>query len=132
ATMTHGSRGKRLGPTIVVHALPILDQLMGDVEPDVQKALAWAYRSLAAIDRAAVTAALRTHTGQAVAADDGNRAWVIRDALAKLDPADADPLRDLLRGIRRRRDAAPTSPAAAVAAAFGPMPDPSAMPEPPL
>ena len=130
--MTHGSRGKRLGPTIVARSLPILGQLMGDDEPDVQKALAWAYRSLAAIDRAAVTADLRQQADQAVASDDGNRAWVIRDTLAKLDPADADALRTQLTGLRRRRDAAPTSSAAAVAAAFGPMPDPHTIPEPPL
>lgn len=132
ATMTHGSRGRRYAPAIVERSLPILDQLMGDDEPDVQKALAWAYRSLAALDRGEVTAALGAHADLAVAAEDGHRAWVIRDTLAKLDPADAAALRTRLTGIRRRRDATATSPAAAVAAAFGPMPDPIAMPEPPL
>jgi hypothetical protein len=51
ATLTHGVRGRRLGPEVVRRALPILEQLIGDDVPDVQKALAWAYRSLAAVDR---------------------------------------------------------------------------------
>ena len=51
ATMTHGNRRTGRGPEVVDHALPILGQLIGDAEPDVQKALSWAYRSLAQIDR---------------------------------------------------------------------------------
>ena len=132
ATMTHGSRGKRLGPTIVATALPILEQLMGDAEPDVQKALAWAYRSLAAVDLAATTAALVEQAERAVTADDGHRAWVIRDALAKLDPAVAADLKTRLAGIRKRPGAPSTSSAAATAARFGPLPDPRSHPEPPL
>ena len=53
ATMTHGNRRSGRGPEVVDHALPLLGQLIGDAEPDVQKALSWAYRSLAQIDRAA-------------------------------------------------------------------------------
>ena len=41
----------------------------------------------------------------AAATDDGHRAWVIRDALSKLDPADADAIRARLDGIRRRAGA---------------------------
>lgn len=132
ATLTHGARGHRLGPEIIDHALPILGQLMGDAEPDVQKALSWAYRSLAAIDGAATTAALRSETDTAVHAGDGHRAWVIRDALMKLAPADAQALRLCLAGIRRRTGAPSTSPAALTAARFGRLPDPSVHPEPPL
>ena len=43
-------------------ASPLLGQLIGDAEPDVQKALSWALRSLAAVDLAATTAALRAET----------------------------------------------------------------------
>ncbi len=132
ATMTHGPRGKRLGVTVVDRALPILGQLMGDAEPDVQKALSWAYRSLAAIDRSSVTQALRAEAELAVAGGDGHRAWVIRDALSKLDAADADDLRARLGGIRKRPGAPSTSSAAATAARFGGLPDPSSHPEPPL
>lgn len=132
ATLTHGSRGRRLGPEVVDHALPILEQMMGDAEPDVQKALSWAYRSLTALDRLATTTALRTEAAAAVRDVDGHRAWVIRDALSRLAPADAEALRRTLEGIRKRPGAPSTSPAAMTAARFGRLPDPSIHPEPPL
>jgi len=132
ATMTHGNRRTGRGPEVVDRALPILGQLIGDAEPDVQKALSWAYRSLAQIDPTRTTAVLREETDRAVATDDGHRAWVIRDSLAKLEPGDAEDLRTRLSGIRRRPNAPPTSVASEVAARFGGLPDPSTHPEPPL
>jgi 3-methyladenine DNA glycosylase AlkD len=132
ATMTHGTRRAARGPEVVERALPLLAQLIGDAEPDVQKALSWAYRSLAQIDPERTTAALRAETERAVATDDGHRAWVIRDSLSKLEPADADDLRARLAGIRRRPGAPATSAAAELAARFGGLPDPSHHPEPPL
>jgi 3-methyladenine DNA glycosylase AlkD len=116
ATMTHGNRRSGRGPEVVDHALPLLEQLIGDAEPDVQKALSWAYRSLAQIDRARTTEALRAQADRAASTDDGHRAWVIRDSLSKLDPGDADDLRGRLAGIRRRPGAPSTSAAADVAA----------------
>ena len=132
ATMTHGNRRSGRGDDVVARALPLLGQLIGDDEPDVQKALAWAYRSLAQIDPAATVAALREETERAVATDDGHRAWVIRDSLAKLPPADAEQLRTRLSGIRRRAGAPSTSNASELAARFGGLPDPTHHPEPPL
>ena len=132
ATMTHGARGKRLGPATVATALPIIEQLMGDAEPDVQKALAWAYRSLAGVDRDATTTALQAQAELSISTDDGHRAWVVRDTLAKLDPTVAAGLRERVAGIRRRPGAPSTSAAAATAARFGPLPDPRSHPEPPL
>ena len=132
ATMTHGDRRTGRGPDVLDHALPLLGSLIGDAEPDVQKALAWAYRSLAGIDRIRTTDALRTEVDRAVATDDGHRAWVIRDSLAKLDPDDAATIRTRLAGIRRRPGAGPTSSAAEMAARFGGLPDPRSLREPPL
>ena len=117
---------------MVARALPLLGQLIGDDEPDVQKALAWAYRSLAQIDAASTVAALRNETERAVATDDGHRAWVIRDSLAKLPASDAEELRARLAGIRRRPGAPSTSNASALATRFGGLPDPTHHPEPPL
>lgn len=132
ATMTHGNRRTGRGPEVIARGLPLLGQLIGDNEPDVQKALAWAYRSLAQIDRPATTADLRREADVAATTDDGHRAWVIRDALSKLDATAADELRVRLEGIRKRPGAPSTSAAAAMAAQFGGLPDPSTHPEPPL
>jgi 3-methyladenine DNA glycosylase AlkD len=132
ATMPHVDRARGRDPETARHALPLLASLMGDAEPDVQKALSWAYRSLTIIDRAATDAALRAETQRAAATADGHRAWVIRDTLTKLDPATADELRAALAGIRKRAGAPATSAAAEAAARFGQLPDPTAHPEPPL
>ena len=132
ATMTHVDRKRGRDPGVARHALPLLTTLMGDADPDVQKALAWAYRSLTVVDRAATEAALRDETYRAARMSDGHRAWVIRDTLTKLDPAVADELRGRLAGIRKRAGAPATSIAAETAAGFGPLPDPATLPEPPL
>ena len=132
ATMTHGRRRTGRDPEPPARALELLRQLMGDAEPDVQKALSWAYRSLAQLDRDATTRALRDETDLASATNDGHRAWVIRDSLPKLAPADAAALRDRLAGVRRRAGAPSTSRAAETADRFGRLPDPAGHPEPPL
>jgi 3-methyladenine DNA glycosylase AlkD len=132
ATMTHGDGRTGRDPELVGKSLTLLAELMGDAEPDVQKALAWTYRSLAPRDPAATTSALRLQADLAVERGDGHRAWVIRDSLSKLTPADADDLRARLAGIRKRAGAPSTSPAAATAARFGALPNPAMHPEPPL
>jgi 3-methyladenine DNA glycosylase AlkD len=132
ATIPHLDRRRGRDPAVPRHALPLLGQLMGDAEPDVQKALAWAYRAMAQVDADATTAALRAETDRAVTTRDGHRAWVIRDSLPKLDPATADELRGRLEGIRKRPGAPATSDAAETAAQFGGLPDPAGHPEPPL
>ena len=132
ATMTHVDRKRGRDPGVAGHALPLLAALMGDAEPDVQKALSWAYRSLTVVDRPATDAALREETKRAAATDDGHRAWVIRDTLTKLDPATADEFRSELAGIRKRPGAPATSAASETAARFGRLPDPAYHPEPPL
>ncbi len=52
ATIPFVDRTRGRDPAIAGHALPLLASLVGDAEPDVQKALAWAYRSLTLVDRA--------------------------------------------------------------------------------
>jgi 3-methyladenine DNA glycosylase AlkD len=112
------------------HGLDLLGQLIGDDEPDVQKALSWALRSLTIVDRDAVTAFCELESERAARDTDGHRAWVIRDALPKLDGDAADRIRARLDGIRRRSGAPSTSMAAKAAARFGgdalgqPLPDP--------
>jgi 3-methyladenine DNA glycosylase AlkD len=133
ATMPFIDRRRGRTPEVAMHGLGLIGELIGDAEPDVQKALAWALRSMAAaVDRSATTTFLDAESETAAATGDGHRAWVIRDALSKLGPQDADRIRARLEGIRRRSDAPSTSRAAEIAARFdnGLLGRP--MPEPPL
>jgi len=98
----------------------------------VQKALAWALRSLVLIDPEAVAAFCATEAERAAANDDGHRAWVIRDALQKLDAGEAAAIRTRLEGIRRRAGAPSTSRAAEAADRFGGGMLGAPQPEPPL
>lgn len=127
-----GVIAQRLGPPDVSRGLDVVGSLFGDDDPNVRKALSWALRELAPVDRPRVTAFVVAQADRAAAERDGNRAWVIRDALAKLDPPDAQAIRARLAGIRRTRGGASTSSAAAVAGRFGRLPDPRSLPEPPL
>jgi 3-methyladenine DNA glycosylase AlkD len=115
-------RGRR--PEVAVRGLDVVGSLIGDASPDVQKALSWALRSLVLVDPRAVTRFCREEAEHAAASDDGTRAWVVRDALAKLEPADAAAIRELITGIRRRPGATSTSMAAVMAARFGEPPPP--------
>ncbi len=123
ATLPHVGHG--LGRTtgeeraaMAGRGLDLVGQLIGDHEPDVQKALSWALRNLAPLDPAAVTAFCRREADRAAATGDGHRAWVVRDARPALPPADAAAIGERLAGIRRRPEALSTSLAAATAAAF--------------
>ena len=117
---------------VVRHGLDLLGQLIGDDEPDVQKALSWALRSLTIVDRDAVTAFCELESERAARDSDGHRAWVIRDTLAKLDPDSATRIRARLDGIRRKSGAPSTSMAAEAAARFGGDALGRPLPEPPL
>ena len=117
---------------VATRALALLAALMGDREPDVQKALSWAYRSMTIVDMPATIAALERETAIARGHGDGNRAWVVRDSLSKIEATTAERLRADLAGIRRRPDAESTSTAAELAARFGGMGLGRPMPQPPL
>jgi 3-methyladenine DNA glycosylase AlkD len=132
ATMPFIDRELGRRPEVVTHGLELVGQLIGDDEPDVQKALSWALRSLVLIDPDGVAAFAREETETARATGDGHRAWVIRDTLPKLDAATAADLRARLDGIRRRPGAPSSSRAAATAAQFAGLGLGREMPEPPL
>jgi 3-methyladenine DNA glycosylase AlkD len=119
ATMPHvrGIPGGKSG-MVVERGLALAGQLIGDAEPDVQKSLSWALRTLAALDPEATARFLELQAAIARATADGHRAWVIRDSLSKLPNETAAELRARLQGIRRGPGAPSTSSAAAIAAAF--------------
>jgi 3-methyladenine DNA glycosylase AlkD len=123
-------RGRR--PEVAEHGLALIAQLIGDAEPDVQKALAWALRSLVLVDPEAVTSFCESEARRAAKTSDGHRAWVIRDTLLKLDGDRAAAIRAGLDGIRRRPGAASTSEAAHAAERFGVGVPGAVHPEPPL
>jgi 3-methyladenine DNA glycosylase AlkD len=115
--------------------LTLIESLIGDDEPDVQKALAWALRSWRLVDAPGVEALLRREAATAVAHEDGHRAWVVRDALTGSPaPGYAAELRTALAGLRKRPGAPATSRAREVADAFAGsgMPTADELPEPPL
>ena len=118
ATIPHVDGGAGREPGVAAHALPILADLIGDADPDVQKSLSWALRSMSQVDHDATVALLRREAATARREDDGHRAWVVRDALEKLAPDEADALRASVAGIRKRPGAPSTSRAAATASAF--------------
>jgi 3-methyladenine DNA glycosylase AlkD len=132
ATTPFVDRRRGREPIVAEHGLQLIGQLIGDDEPEVQKALAWALRSLVLVDRPAVTAFCDEQANLARANDDGHRAWVVRDALPKLDDAMATTIRARLDGIRRRPGAPATSTAAEAAARFGQGMLGRPQPEPPL
>lgn len=132
ATIPFVDRTAGRDPEVAARGLAILGLLIGDSEPDVQKALAWAYRSTALVDRTSTTDALQHEADRAARTSDGHRAWVIRDVLAKLDPEPAAAIRQTLNGLRRRPGAPSTSEAAATAARFTDLGLGHPMPEPPL
>jgi len=132
ATIPHADRRAGRTPEVAARSLALLGLLIGDSEADVQKALSWAYRAMAAVDGPATTAALTVETDTAAQTVDGHRAWVIRDSLSKIEPATAASLRTRLDGIRRSRATASTSVAAELVDRFGDLPDPAGRPEPPL
>jgi 3-methyladenine DNA glycosylase AlkD len=119
-------------PDVVSRGIDLVGQLIGDAEPDVQKALSWALRSLAMIDAAAVADFADREARVAASTADGHRAWVIRDALAKLPPERAGGIASRLDGLRRRQGVPSTSRASATAHQFETMGIGRPMPEPPL
>jgi 3-methyladenine DNA glycosylase AlkD len=125
---------RRLGrdPVVAHRALRVIGDLIGDDEPDVQKALAWALRSLTLVDRDGVLRFCMQEAAFARERSDGHRAWVVRDALSKLDPDDASRLRSTLDGLRRRPGTRSTSRASAAATAFAPagLPQPAGQSHP--
>ena len=104
ATMPFIDHRRGRQPEVAEHGLGLIAQLIGDAEPDVQKALAWALRSLVMVDvgrgrrRHSASARRRPRRRPTTATARGS----IRDALSKLDPPPRPRIRDRLDGIRRR------------------------------
>jgi len=116
---------------VAQRGLRVIATLIGDAEPDVQKALSWALRSLVLVDRSAVAGFCIREGEIAGRTDDGHRAWVLRDVLVKLPASDRSIVTASLAGVRRRASAPSTSEAAAQARRFGALLPPAAPTKPP-
>jgi 3-methyladenine DNA glycosylase AlkD len=101
-------------------ALALIRSIIGDAEPDVQKALSWALRSWLEIDPNGVRELLRAEAQDALRTNDGHRAWVVRDVLTSrlIDAAFAAEIRARLEGVRRDGRKPSTSQAAQTARGF--------------
>lgn len=133
ASLPHQLPVRERGRLADAPALQILETLIGDDEPDVQKALSWALRSWTGVDPEGVTSFIERETDRAVRSGDGHRAWVIRDALSALPATRAAGIRQRLAGLRRRSGVPSTSRASEVARPFlAASPDAQRMAEPPL
>ena len=118
ATIPFTDRAEGRTPDVARRGLALVGDLVGDAEPDVQKALSWALRSLAAVELPATVAFLRAEASRAAATADGHRAWVVRDTFGKLPALVAAELAATIAGVRKRPGAPSTSRASATAADF--------------
>jgi hypothetical protein len=116
--MNAAARRTGVPATLAGRALELVGQLVGDADDQVQKSLSWALREWSRVARVAVEKLLAEETDTAVRTANGNRAWVIRDSLALIDPRVADGLRTQLTGIRRRPGGPSTSRASQAANTF--------------
>jgi 3-methyladenine DNA glycosylase AlkD len=100
--------------------LKLIQALIGDAEPDVQKALSWALRSWLEVDPNGVRQLIRAETEDALRTNDGHRAWVLRDALTspQVDAGFAAEIRARLEGVRRDGRKPSTSQASETARGF--------------
>jgi 3-methyladenine DNA glycosylase AlkD len=100
--------------------LALITSLIGDAQPDVQKALSWALRSWLEVDPSGVRSLIHEETDDALRTRDGHRAWVLRDALTspQIDAAFAAEIRTRLDGVRRDGRAPSSSRAAETARGF--------------
>jgi len=100
--------------------LTLITSLLGDAEPDVQKALSWALRSWFEVDPNGVRELIRAEAEDAQRNNDGHKAWVLRDALTSphCDGPFAAEIRARLEGVRRDGRRPSTSEAAATARGF--------------
>ena len=103
-------------------ALDLIRSLIGDASETVRKSLSWALRSWREVDPRGVDELLLSEARRAAATNDGNRAWVIRDAMKEQRspvPAPvAAQIRDMLAGVRRTPGTDSTSAAGEISSRF--------------
>ncbi len=103
-------------------ALDLVRSLIGDASETVRKSLSWALRSWREVDPRGVDELLEDEARRAATTNDGNRAWVIRDALKEQRTPVPTPVaarvRKMLIGVRRAPGSRSTSEASDIASRF--------------
>jgi 3-methyladenine DNA glycosylase AlkD len=103
-------------------ALSLVRSLIGDNSETVRKSLSWALRSWREVDQRGVDELLLAQARIAAETNDGNRAWVIRDAIKEqhtpVPAPTAANIRAMLVGVRRGPGTQSTSEAAQIAQRF--------------
>jgi 3-methyladenine DNA glycosylase AlkD len=125
ATIPHGLPRLRRQELARSPGLTLIKSLLGDAEPDVQKALSWGLRSWWEADPFGTRELIRNAAMRARSDNDGHRAWVVRDALTLpgIEPGFVAEIRAKLEGVRRSPAAPSTSIAAEVAGRFAGLDD---------
>jgi len=120
ANVPHGLPRNRRQELARTPGLTLIKSLIGDAEPDVQKALSWALRSWWEVDPFGTRELIRQEAMRARSENDGHRAWVLRDALTLpgIDSGFIEEIREQLDGVRRSPGAPSTSAASEIAAQF--------------
>lgn len=120
ANVPHGVPRQHRQELARTPGLTLIKSLIGDAEPDVQKALSWALRSWWEVDPFGTREFIRQEAMRARSENDGQRAWVLRDALTLpgIDTGFIEEIRDRLEGVRRTPGAPSTSAASEIAAQF--------------
>jgi hypothetical protein len=114
-----GDQQRRLENT---PALELVRSLIGDASETVRKSLSWALRSWREVDPRAVDELLLSEARRAADTNDGNRAWVVRDALkeqrASVPAHLVAQIREILAGVRRAPTGQSTSVASEISSKF--------------
>ena len=84
-------------------ALELIRSLIGDASDTVRKSLSWALRSWREVDPRGVDELLRAEARKAAETNDGNRAWVIRDAIKEQRTLGARSTSGAAARLARRR-----------------------------
>jgi 3-methyladenine DNA glycosylase AlkD len=113
---------ERRSELVSTPALALIRTEIGDASETVRKSLSWALRSWREVDPRGVDELLEGEARRASESNDGNRAWVIRDAMKEQRTPVPQPvqarIRTLLAGVRRAAGNQSTSEASQIAAKF--------------
>lgn len=122
ATLPFELPRERRHELVKTQALDLIRSLIGDASETVRKSLSWALRNWREVDPRGVDELLENEARRASQTNDGNRAWVVRDAMKEQRAPVPQPvqarIRTMLAGVRRSAGNESTSEASEIASKF--------------